>query len=441
MTGTDLTIRMQSRIQWVHAQLKHRFALVTDMTAVYGIHFANQALPLVTVPYLSRILGPSMWGLVAMAHAFAMYGSVVVEYGFVYSATRLLATAETALEFERALAGVVGAKVLLSAAAVLIAAVAGFSVPVFRAHPVLFWTAVLSELIKAWLPVYYFYGIKRVAIASLMEIVTRAASAAGIFIFIHRPQDAWIFFALNGITAAIAAAVAHLMIYSRYSLRLPRLTDGMAMVREGWPMFLFRSAHNIYTLGNAFILGLFASPQVVGYYAGAEKISSAAVGLLSPFTTVLYPRAAGLVKTSLRKAARVTEVSVYITGAASVLLTICMWAGAAWIIPLALGSKFAPSEPVFQILSLRAPMAAWINVLGFQWLLALSMEREFQRITLAALFTNVLLASLLAPGLLQNGMAVAVVISQAITALGIFVILHRRRLNPFALARSSESYA
>jgi polysaccharide transporter, PST family len=441
LNGTDLTTRMQSRIQWVQTQIKARFALLTDMAAVYGIHFANQALPLVTVPYLSRILAPSMWGLVAMAHAFAMYGSVVVEYGFVYSATRLLATAETALEFERALAGVVGAKMLLSAAALLFAAAAGFSIPVFRAHPLLFWTAVLSELIKAWLPVYYFYGIKRVAIASLIDILTRAASAAGIFILIHKPEDAWKFFALNGTTAGIAAIVAHLMIYSRYSLRLPRLKDGVAMVREGWPMFLFRSAHNIYTLGNAFILGLFASPQVVGYYAGAEKISSAAVGLLSPFTTVLYPRAAGLVKTSLRKAARVTELSVYAAGAASALLTICMWVGAIWIIPLVLGSKFVPSEPVFQILSLRAPMVAWINVLGFQWLLALSMEREFQRITLVALVANVLLAALLAPGFLQNGMALAVVISQLIAALGLFLVLQRRGLNPFALARSAESYA
>lgn len=441
MNGTDLTTRAYSRIQWVQTQLKQRVALVVDMAAVYGIHFANQALPLVTVPYLSRILGPATWGLLAMTQAFAMYGSVVVEYGFVYSATRLLATAETAAEFERTLAGVVGAKALLSAIALLSAALAQLCIPVFREHSALFWTAVLSELIKSWQPVYYFYGIKRVAIASLLDIVTRGASAIGIFVFIHNPEDAWIFFALNGATAAVAATIAHLMIYSRYSLRLPHLRDGIAMVRNGWSMFLFRSAHNIYTLGNAFILGLFASPQVVGYYAGAEKISSATVGLLSPFTTVLYPRAAGLVKTSLRKAARVTEVSVYITGFASALLAIGMWVGARWIIPIILGSKFIPSEPVFQILSLRAPMVAWINVLGFQWLLALSMERDFQRITLAALFVNVVLAALLAPGFLQNGMAVAVVISQAIAALGVFFILQRRGLNPFVLARSAELYA
>ncbi len=205
------------------------------------------------------------------------------------------------------------------------------------------------------------------------------------------------------------------------------------MLQDGGPMFLFRSAHNIYTLGNAFILGLFASPQAVGYYAGAEKINSAAVGMLSPMTTALYPRAAGLVKTSMRRAARLTVASLCAIGGMSLILAAIMWFGSALIVRLFLGHQFLASASALKILSLRAPMIAWTNVLGFQWLLALDLEKSFQKITLAALAANLVLATCFAPRYTFDGMAWAVVISQMIAALGIYVVLQRRNLNPLVM--------
>ncbi len=403
-----------------------------DLAAVYGIHFANQALPLVTVPYLSRTLGPSGWGLVAMAQAFGMYGNLVVDYGFVYSATRELATATTALEVEGIIAGVSGAKVFLSLGALAAALLACLFVPLFHEHPVLLWMAVLSEIVKALLPVYYFYGIKRVAVASLLDISARALAAAGIFIFVHGAQDAWKVFAFTGITAGATVVIGHALIRKRYVLRWPDMKAGWQMLREGWAMFLFRSAHSIYTLGNAFILGLFASPKAVGYYAGAEKISTAAVGLLAPLTTVLYPRAAALVKTSLSRAARVTRLSLYVMGGGSVALGLILCTGAPLIVRIILGRHFTESESVLRVLSLRAPLIAWANVLGFQWLLVLGLERQFQKVTIAALVLNTALATILAPRFSYNGMAWAVLLSQAAAAIGIFLILQRHRVNPFS---------
>ncbi len=414
------------------AQLRARTALLYDIVAVYGIHFANQALPLVTVPYLSRTLGPAGWGLVAMAQSFGMYGNLVVDYGFVYSATRQIATASSSQEVESVIAGVSGAKILLSTAALAAALLAYLFVPLFHQHPILLWTAVLSEIVKALLPVYYFYGIQRVAIASLLDISARACAAAGIFIFVRNASDAWKVFALTGITAGITCIIGHALIRAKYLLRPPRMRDGWHMLHAGWAMFLFRSAHSIYTLGNAFVLGLFASPKAVGYYAGAEKISTAAVGLLAPLTTVLYPRAAALVKTSLTRAAQVTRFTLYVMGAGSIVLALVLWAGAPLIVRIVLGHNFGESDSVLRVLSVRAPLIAWTNVLGFQWLLVLGLERQFQKITVVALILNTLLATALAPRFSYNGMAWAVLFSQAAAALGMFIVVQRKHLNPFS---------
>lgn len=361
-----------------------------------------------------------------------MYGGLLVEYGFIFSATRRLALASTSAEIQDVVAGVSGAKLLLSLAAFLAAFAAYLILPLFHANPLLLSVAVLSEIVKAFLPIYYFYGMRRVALASLLDISARAVAAVGIFIFVHRPADVWKFFALQAAGAGAAFFAGHAMIHARHGLRRPRFTEGVRMLREGGPMFLFRSAHNIYVLGNAFILGLFAPTQAVGYYSGAEKINSAAMGLLSPITTALYPRTAGMVNTSLPKTAKLTRVSWYVMGAVSLVLGAIMWFGSSLIVRIILGREFSESAGVLKILSLRSPMVAWINVLGFQWLLALGLEKSFQRVTVAALLLNVLLAACFAPAFSYTGMAWAVVISQAVAVIGVYIVVRSRGLNPFA---------
>lgn len=422
------------------AHLRQQLHLLRDIGSIYGVQVANYVLPLITVPYLSRVLGPPSWGLIAMAQAFAMYGSLVIEYGFIFSATRQIATASTNRDIEDIVAGVSGAKALLAALVIAGACCAYFFVPLFRGNPALLSAAVVSEIFKASLPTYFFYGIKRVAVASTLDISARVVASVGIFIFVHRPEDAWKVFGLHAAGAIAAFVIGHAMIYTQYALRWPRIRDGARMLRRGGNMFLFRSAHSVYVLGNAFILGLFAPPQAVGYYAGAEKINSAAVGLLSPLSTALYPRAAGLVKTSLGKAALLTKVSLYVMLAISIFLGLAMWFGSTLIVRVILGSHFLPSASALRILSLRAPVVAVTNVLGFQWLLALGMEKAFQRITIVALLLNLVLATLYAPKYMFNGMAWCVVISQTVAAVGIYLVLRRRKLNPLTIA-SDPSYA
>lgn len=387
-----------------------------------------------TVPYLSRVLGPASWGLLAMAQAFAMYGGLIIEYGFIFSATRQIATASSPAEIESIISDVFGARVLLAITVTIAASVAYYFVPLFHEHPLLLSVAVCSEIVRALAPAFYFYGIRRVAFPAILDVVSRFLAAIGIFIFVRHPQDAWRVFALNFIFGCVALAVEITIIYSRHAFVWPRLKTSLKMLHETSAMFLFRSASHIYSISNAFILGLFASPADVGYYAGAEKINSAAVGLLSPLSTVLYPRSAALVKDSFSKAVQLTKISLYVMGAISIALMLLMWLGSGLTITLILGHKFEPSAGVFRILSLRAPMVAWTNVLGFQWLLALGLEKSFQRILVIALVLDFGVAALLAPRFSFIGMSWAVVASQAAVVLGIYFVLARRKLNPLATA-------
>ncbi len=365
-----------------------------------------------------------------MAQAFALYGALVVDYGFIFSASRQIVGSSNDFEIEEVIAGVLGAKLMLASAVAIGAFVAYQFVPLFHRHPLMLSVAVCSEVVRAFLPAFYFFGIRRIAFSSALDIVSRFAAAIGVFLFVRNAQDAWKVFALQAVGGFAALAIGTAVMYSRYRFCRPTLKRSIQMLREGSAMFLFRSAYHIFSLGNAFVLGLFAPARDVGYYAGAEKINSAAVGLLSPLSTALYPHSAALIKQSFTEAARLTRHSLYVMGAVGIGLMLFMWALSVPIVSIVLGANYQPSGGVFRILSLRAPMMAWTNVLGFQWLLALGLEKPFQRVTVLALIINFSLAALLAPRFSFVGMAWAVVASQAALVLGVYFVLRRRRLNP-----------
>lgn len=420
--------------------LRRQGQLLRDIASVYGVQMANYIFPLVIVPYLTRVLGPATWGLVAMSLAFGMYCGLVVEFGFIFSASRELAGLEDRGRIEEVVAGVTGAKVILAGLAIVAAFAASLWVPVFERHPLLLWAAVVSELLKASLPNYFFYGMQRITMGSLLDISSRAASLMGVFFLVRKPADAWRYFALQAAGALLALLISHWMIYSRYALRAPRMADGLRMLKGSWPMFLFKSSHSMFTLGNSFVLGLFAPVQAVGYYAGAEKINAAAVGLLSPLNTALYARTAKLAKTDIVKAAALTRICLGVMLAVSAVLVLVMWLGAPLIIRIILGPQYGPSASVLKILALRAPLVAWTYVIGFQWLLVLGLEKPFQRVTMSALAINVALATFLAPRFSYIGMGWSVVTAELFAAIAMYWILKRRRLSPFSI-RAGSAYA
>src|SRR5260370_27948186 len=73
----------------------------------------------------------------------------------------------------------------------------------------------------------------------------------------------------------------------RFSTPTARLV--VRTLRMGWSTFVYQGALSFYTVGNAFILGLFRSPAAVGYYLGAEKLSKAFSPLLLPLPHARFP--------------------------------------------------------------------------------------------------------------------------------------------------------
>ncbi len=69
--------------------------LAHNIVALYATQIGAYLFPLAVIPYLSRVLGPFHWGLVAFAQAVGLYVTLLIDFGFTLSATRRVARFRT----------------------------------------------------------------------------------------------------------------------------------------------------------------------------------------------------------------------------------------------------------------------------------------------------------------------------------------------------------
>lgn len=405
--------------------------LARNVISLYGVQFASYLLPLVTVPYLTRVLGVATWGLVAFAQAFGAYAGIGIEYGFQLSATRAVAkNRESTGELANLVAGVMGAKVLLATTIVILAYFLESWIPLFRKNPIYLWAAVFWAIAQSFSMLWYYQGFERMRLVAVLDVVGKAAATAGIFIIVRHPGDGWKVLVLQGSGSLISVIIATALVYREIPIRLPAWGLVRDTLRMGWSMFLFRSSMSLYGAGNAFILGLFASPEAVGIYAGAERLARALMGLLAPIHQSLYPRISHLVQNNRPAANRLARFGMFLMSSTGLVLALAALLGAPWAVPLILGKSFGESIPVLQVMAALPLLDALGTMFGVLWMVPLGLDRQFNRVILSGGLINLILAVALAPHFAEIGMAAAVVGTEVFVVVALFAALRRRGLTP-----------
>jgi PST family polysaccharide transporter len=384
-------------------RLAHAVALL------FSAHAAGLVVPLLTVPWLARMLGPAGWAPVLVAQALANWAILVLEFGFDLAGTRDVAQAEshdamarTAAAVQRArllltplvAAGVVGVALLLGHETRLIAGTVGFVVA------------------RGLSPYWFFQGKQRIRAAALIDTLGKVLPAAAMFALVRRAEDGWWVIALQAAGAGLATMALTWRVHRQHELPAVTTREALHALRGAAPMFAARAASGLYLQANTLILSLMAPVVAVATYGGAERIVRAAINLLVPLTQALFPRMSQLAIAAPAQA--LTEIRrtlmVLVGGAIGGALMIALLGNT--VIALLLGPSYADSVAVLRVLVLAIPLVAAGTVLGIYWALPWRRERLFLGAILLGGAVNLTLAALLVPQWSAMGMATAVIAAE-----------------------------
>jgi PST family polysaccharide transporter len=425
-------------VVWNLGKLLRR-GLVQNVIALYGVQICTYALPLITFPYLARVLGPSGWGSVVFAQAIGAVIAVFVEYGFDFSASRETSRHrnEPALLSEL-ISGVLGAKVLLAALCICGAIFSRRFTHHIAPSLALFWSSTIWGVCQGINMLWYFQGLERMRLASALEIGGKVVATLSIFLLVHNPADGWKVLAAQCVGCVVAHGVTVVLAYREVGFAWPTFSSVLHALRLGWTMFLFRAIAGITGSLNGLVLGWVAPMAALGQYAGAERISRVFQQGLWPINQALYPNLTKQMRDNRHDAMKVVRLSIFLLGGLGLLFGLILFLGAPLLVHVVLGDAFHGSIPALRVFSLWIPLIALSTVIIFQLLLPNQMDHQFNVVLLTAGLLGFGCALLLAPRLQAVGIAWSIVVAQLYTLVAFAVVLARARLNPFASSLKTE---
>lgn len=409
-----------------------------NAASLYAVQACTYLLPVITIPYLGRVLGPAGWGAVLFSQAIGTLIAMTVEYGFDFSATREVARfSDDKSRLRELVTGVLGAKIALAALGVTIAVLTRPYTLRVAPSPALFWASTWWGVGQGINMLWYFQGQQRMSWAGGLDITGKVIATISIFVLVHRPEDGWKVMLAQALGCAVSHAITVGMAYYEVGFCRPSIRLLWNSLRLGWPMFLFRASMSLSSSANGLILGVFASPAAVGLFGSADKFRQIAFQALWPINQTLFPHQSEKVKDDPLKGLRVVRGSLLSLGGLSVFFGLMLALGAPLIVRVVLGAAFLPAVPIVRVFGLLIPIQMLCTVISAQWMLPLGFDRQVSIVVLTAGVINAVAGIFLSIRSGALGMAIAVTIAQLYTVFALDFVLRRKGLHPFSRLRST----
>ena len=410
-------------------QSEEKRRLLSNFVSLSVLQGSNYILPLITFPYLVRVLGPEKFGLLGFAGATVAYFTLLISFGFNLSATRQISIhRENREKISQIYSAIIFIQLAFFLLSLLLLSALVFSFEKFSQDWYVYYIIFASVLGTIMFPVWFYQGMERMKYITYMNLLSKLVYTVFIFLIIHQENDFYKVPLLSSILAILTGLVSLWII--RYSFQvkfsLPSADDLVFQLKEGWHIFISTVAINLYTTSTTFILGLFTNNTVVGYYSAAEKLVRAVQGLTQPISQTIYPYIAKLVHHSKQDGLLFIRKVILFIGAGTFVLSALLLVFAEGIVDLVLGSNYQHSIIVVQILSFSPFIIGLSNVLGIQTMLNYDMKKEFSKVLIAGSIINLILSFILVPMFQEVGSAVSVLIVELFVTTTMFIYLYKK---------------
>ncbi len=354
--------------------LNNRHGTLLKNTVMLAIlQWSTYLLALITVPYQTRVLGPDVYGILGVAMAIMVYFQLVMDFGFLLSATEETTNHREDVPYlGRLMTAVTLNKLLLATLSAGVLYLLCQIVPQWQGKTGLFFLFFLSTLFTSLTPDYLYRGLEKMTAITLRTVAIRAFFSVMIFVFLRTPEDLYVIPLLNIIGNGMAMAVSYWDLKKRFSIVFSPISwgDMVSRMKNSAVFFLSRIATTAYTAMNTILLDvLTAGGAATGYYTSADKLITTGKNVLTPISDSLYPY-----MTRNKDFKMVKKILLVTTPLIALFCAVCyIWAGE--LCGLLLGEEFIPAGQVLRAMLPVALVTLPNYILGFPTLSAMGLSR------------------------------------------------------------------
>lgn len=349
-------------------------------------------LPLITVPYVSNILGAEGIGDYAFTYAnmqyFVIFGMIGIS---LYGNRQIAYVRDNKEKLKNTFYSIYALQLICTTTSLIFYLIFTlvFNGGSYRWLYIVQGINILATMVDiSWL----FMGLEQFKKTVVRNTIVKLLSLASVFIFVKSSDDTIIYTAIIALSTLIGNLTFWLYIPKTIGFKKIKLNGLTLHFKSSLALFVPQIAIQIYVLLDRTMLGVITDNIQVGYYENSQKIVKLVLTIATAIGTVMMPKIANTVASGdMKKVRYYVKNSFFFVNALSIPLMFGLMGVAKELSPWFFTDKFAGIENLIIISSLIILAISWSNVLGMQLLVPLNRTKEFTiSVTLGAIVNFIL---------------------------------------------------
>lgn len=343
------------------------------------LQLAGYLFPLITMPYIARIIGPFGYGKIAFAAAIMVWIQCVVDWGFSFTATRdVVRCREDIQKVSAIFSNVLWARVFLMIVSLFVLTILVFIIPKFRENAAIILITFLMVPGHLLFPSWFFQAMEKMKYITILNVLSKLLFTIAVFVFIKDANDYILQPLLNSFGFIVAGLIGMYFVIGKWGVRIskPNWSRIFTTIWGGKDVFINDLMPNLYNAFSVLLLGFCAPPQVNGIYDAGKKFTSLGYQLLGVVSKVFFPY--------LARNGNKHNLYAKLLLSISSLLVIGFIIFAPLIIRIFCGPEFADSVLILRITAIALLFISLTNIYGKNYLILHNKDKVLRNRTIVA---------------------------------------------------------
>lgn len=340
------------------------------------LQVASYIFPLITIPYLARVIGVEGFGKIAFATAVVVWFQTIADWGFDYTATRDIArNRDNPEKVSEIFSNILWARVLLTLISFIILIIGINTIPYFRENKTILLITFLLVPGYILFPSWFFQAMEKMRFITIFNLVSRALFTVLVFLFIKEKSDFILQPLFNTLGYIVSGLASLYIIVVKWQVRIlpPNSTAIYSTIKNSTDVFINNLMPNLYNSFSVVLLGFYGGSISTGLLDAGSKFIGIAQGFIAIISKVFFP--------FLSRRSDKHNIFIKINLSVSITAAIAIFLLAPIIIKLFFTQEFYQSILVLQIMSVSIVFLALSNAYGTNYMILQGHEKELRNIT------------------------------------------------------------
>lgn len=413
--------------------------IIKNFSSLFLVQVANVLLPLLSIPYIVRIIGPEKFGLINYSGAIIGYFVLIINYSFNLTASKSISqNNKDSKIINKIFNEVFGCQILLWTLCFFVFLICIFLVPVFHQNNKVFIVTFLITISCVLTPDWIYQGMGDLHRQAFFNLISKLILTGLMFVLIKQPSDFfWQPLALSISQIFVSFTSLNYALF-KYKLKivLPKLSSLINVLNECKSIFFSSIIISLYTTTNIVILGSLSTELEVGYFSAAQKFIILTQSLfLIPLTTSLFPFISSKFSESIEIGINsVKKIVPFITTLMFFICFVLFFIGP-WFLVQFYGLDFQKSIYMFRLMAFIPFFVLISNIYGIQIMLNMKLDKIILIITIFGALISLMLNAYLGKWYGGIGAASSWLFSELFISVIMGVYLFKNGIQIFSIKR------